>query len=78
MNTAFLTPRMTLQIRMVTARETVRSLLFRIQEIETSTQLSDNEKLFEIKKIKTEMKEVGTEIDNINREITLLSTYHVN
>lgn len=71
-------PRVILETRLVVAKETVRSLLFRIQEIEGSVQLGDNEKLSEIKKIKEEMIKVGTEIDNIKKEITLLNTYHVN
>ncbi len=70
--------RLTLETRLVVAKETVRSLLFRIQEIEQSVQLGENEKLSEIKKIKEEMIKVGTEIDNIKKEITLVNTYHVN
>ena len=71
-------PRISLETRLVVAKETVRSLLFRIQEIEQSAQLGVNEKLSEIKKIKEEMIKVGTEIDNIKKEITLLNTFHVN
>ncbi len=71
-------PRLGLETRLVVAKETVRSLLFRIQEIEGSVQLGENEKLSEIKKIKEEMIKVGMEIDNIKKEITLLNTYHVN
>jgi hypothetical protein len=70
--------RSNLESRLVVAKETVRSLLFRIQEIEVATQLSDNEKLSKIKMIKEEMIKVGMEIDNIKKEITLLNTYHVN
>jgi len=68
----------TLETRLVVAKETVRSLLFRIHEIEMSAQLSDNEKLSKIKIIKDEMIKVGTEIDNIKKEINFLNSYSVN
>ena len=70
--------RVNLQSRMVVAKETVRSLLLRISEIEASTQLSVIEKLSEIKKIQEEMTKVGTEIDSIKKEITLLDTPYLN
>lgn len=67
-----------LQGRMLVAKETVRSLLSRISQIEADTQLSVIEKLSEIKKIQEEMTKVGTEIDSIKKEITLLNTYYIN
>lgn len=40
--------------------------------------MPSNEKLTEIKKIKEEITKVGTEIDSIKQEITLLSAYNIN
>lgn len=70
--------RMALKIRLVTAKETARSLLFRIQEIEKKDNAGLIEKLSEIKMIKEEISKVGMEIDSIKKEITLLNNYHVN
>lgn len=67
-----------LHARLVVAMHTVRSLLGRIQEIEDDTETSANEKLSEIKKIRDEITKVGTEIDSIKREITLLTAYSLN
>lgn len=71
-------PRLALEIRLVTAKETARSLLFRIQEIEKSDNATIIEKISEIKMIKEEISKVGTEIDSIKKEITLLNNYHLN
>lgn len=70
--------RITLEARLMVATHTVRSLLDRISEIEADTQTGANEKLFEIKKIQEEITKVGTEIDSIKREITLLRTHSLN
>ena len=70
--------RSNLETRLVVAKETIRSLLYAVSKIEHNAQLTDNEKLSEIKKIKEEMTKVGTEIDSIKKEITLLNNYHVN
>ena len=67
-----------LHARLGVAMHTVRSLLGRIQEIEDDTETSANEKLSEIKKIRDEITKVGTEIDSIKREITLLTAYSLN
>lgn len=67
-----------LQTRLVVATHTVRSLLTRIKEIENNVQASDNEKLLQIKKIRDEIAKVGTEIDSIKKEFTLLNSYSLN
>lgn len=72
------TRRITLNARLVVAKHTALNLLTQIKEIESDAQASDNEKLSRIKKIKEEILKVGTEIDSIKREITLLNTYNVN
>lgn len=71
-------PRMALEIRLVTAKETARSLLFRIQEIEKTNNAQLIEKISEIKMIREEISKVGTEIDSIKKEITLLNNHHLN
>ena len=70
--------RITLNARVVVARHTLYNLLGQIKEIEADANTDVNVKLSKIKKIKEEMAKVGTEIDSIKREITLLSTYNVN
>jgi type I restriction-modification system DNA methylase subunit len=52
--------------------------LLKIAELEQDTEAPLEAKLSEIKKIKDEITKVGTEIDSIKREITLLNTYNVN
>lgn len=70
--------RITLNARVVVARHTLYNLLSQIKEIEADATTDANEKLSQIKKIKEEIVKVGTEIDSIKREITLLNTYNVN
>lgn len=67
-----------LAAKMLVASFTVRDLLAKISVLETSTELSLNEKLEQIKIIKEEITKVGVEIDSIKREITLLNAYSVN
>lgn len=67
-----------LMARLLIATHTVRNLLLQIRQIEADAQTHPNEKLSQIKKIKTEIDKVGMEIDSIKREITLLHTYNVN
>lgn len=64
--------------RLVTAEQQLHDLLDRITEIEKDNNTSDLEKLAKIKKIQEEITKVGTEIDNIKREIKLLNAYNVN
>lgn len=70
--------RTTLVAKLLIASHTVRDLIAKIKEIEADTQTPSNEKLSEIKKIKEEITKVGTEIDSIKQEITLLSAYNIN
>ena len=70
--------RITLNARVVVARHVLHNLLSQIKEIEADANTDVNTKLSKIKKIKDEITKVGTEIDSIKREITLLNTYNVN
>lgn len=70
--------RITLNARLVVAKHTVQNLLQQIKEIESNVQTDVNEKLSQIKKIREEITKVGTEIDSIKKEITLLNAYSVN
>jgi len=70
--------RITLNARLVVAKHTVQNLLQQIKEIEGNAQTDVNEKLSQIKNIREEITKVGTEIDNIKKEITLLNAYSVN
>jgi peptidoglycan hydrolase CwlO-like protein len=50
----------------------------RIAEVENDTETPLEDKVSQIKKIKDEITKVGTEIDSIKKEITLLNAYNVN
>ena len=67
-----------LQLHLLEALDTVNNLLRQIKEIEANSQMPAIEKLSEIKKIRAELNKVGTEIDNIKKEIKLLSTNLLN
>lgn len=67
-----------LQAHLLEALDIVKDLLRQIKEIEANTQMPAIEKLSEIKKIRAELNKVGTEIDNIKKEIKLLSTHLLN
>jgi len=67
-----------LQLHLLEALDTVNNLLHQIKEIEANSQMPAIEKLSEIKKIRAELNKVGTEIDNIKKEIKLLSTNLLN
>jgi type I restriction-modification system DNA methylase subunit len=70
--------RMQLSTSMMVCNYTVRNLLSKIAALEASAQVPVEEKLSEIKKIKDEITKVGTEIDSIKKEITLLNSYNLN
>lgn len=70
--------KISLNARLVVAKHTVQNLLQQIKQIESDVQTDVNEKLSQIKKIKEEIAKVGTEIDSIKKEITLLNAYSVN
>ena len=67
-----------LAAKMMVCSYTMKQLIIRIGDLEDTTQLSNEEKFEQIKNIKLEISKVSTEIDNIKREITLLSAYSVN
>lgn len=67
-----------LATKMLVCSYIVRGLLDKIRTLETATEVSLEEKFSQIKKIKEEITKVGTEIDSIKKEITLLKSYSVN
>jgi len=67
-----------LSANMLACSYTVKNLLTKIYALEADTQAPLEEKLSEIKKIKDEITKVGTEIDSIKKEITLLNDHRVN
>ncbi len=67
-----------LSANMLACSYTVKNLLARIYALEEDTQVSVEEKLSQIKKIREEITKVGMEIDSIKKEITLLNSYNVN
>ena len=70
--------RVQLSANMLACNYTVKTLLAKISALEADQQLSIDEKLVQIKKIKEEITKVGTEIDSIKKEIILLNSYDVN
>lgn len=46
--------------------------------IEEDTETPNNEKILQIKKIIAELSKVGTEIDSIKKEITIIRNYNLN
>lgn len=64
--------------KLLIAIHIVRDLISKIKEIEAAIETPPNEKLSEIKKIREEITKVGTEIDSIKQEITLLGAYNIN
>lgn len=71
-------PRTLLSTKMLVCSFTVRDLLNKIHELENDTETPMETKISEIKKIRIEISKVGTEIDSIKKELTLLETYNVN
>lgn len=67
-----------LNAKLVVCTHTIKSLLRQIKEIEGDLQMSVNEKFSKIKMIKEELTKVGTEIDTVKKELTLLNTYNIN
>lgn len=70
--------RIDLQTQLMLAKANIKDLLRQIDGVEKDLDSSMSEKLAKIKKIKEEITKVGTEIDNIKREFTLLTTYNIN
>jgi hypothetical protein len=67
-----------LAAKMLVCSYTARNLLERIGALEADTGLTSEEKFAQIKIIREEISKVGTEIDSIKKEITLLNAYSVN
>ncbi len=67
-----------LAAKMLVASYTARNLLERISALEVDAELTSEEKFTQIKIIREEISKVGTEIDSIKRELTLLNAYTVN
>lgn len=67
-----------LSAKMLVCSHTVKDLLAQIHAIEDDTETPPELKLEQIKKIRDEMTKVGTEIDSLKKEITLLNSYNVN
>lgn len=63
---------------MLACHFTLKRLLRKIADLEADTESSLDEKFSQIKKIREEMTKVGSEIDTIKKEITLLNNYNVN
>lgn len=59
-------------------RHQLKKCLQKINIIETRNDISINEKMGEIKIIREELNKVGTEIDNVKREIMLLDRHNIN
>ena len=71
-------PRTLLTTKMLICSYTVKDLLAKIHALEADTETSMETKILEIKKIRNEITKVGTEIDNIKKEVKLLETYNLN
>lgn len=56
----------------------LKQLLHEIKCVENDNQTSTNDKLLKMKKIREELSKVGTEIDNIKKEIKIINTYNLN
>lgn len=67
-----------LTIKMKVCMHTLKSLLRQIKAIEADTQSPINDRILQIKKIQDELSKVGSEIDNIKKEIKLIQTYSLN
>ncbi len=67
-----------LTIKMKVCLHTLKSLLREIKAVEADTQSPINDRVLQIKKIQEELSKVGTEIDNIKKEIKLIHTYSLN
>lgn len=67
-----------LAAKMMVCSQIMRELITRIADLENDTQLSNEEKFEQIKNIKLEISKVGTEIDSIKKEITLIRDYSIN
>lgn len=64
--------------RLLICRQNIQELLQQIATIEIDTQTSTEDKMWQIQKIREELKKIGEEVDKIKQNITLLEAYEVN
>lgn len=69
--------RITLSIKLLACTHKIRELLDRIKEVENSRDMI-NVKNNQIKMIKIEIINLGEEIDNLKKEVMLLTAYNIN
>jgi len=67
-----------LSVRMTVCNHIARDLLSKICDIENDTKTSTDEKIEQMKKIRDEIMKVSDEIDNIKKEIKLISDCSIN
>jgi hypothetical protein len=66
------------ETKMLIAVQTIKDLLAEISKIENDTQTPTIEKISKTKNIRQEISKVSLQIDNIKREITILTTHNIN
>lgn len=76
MNLAVKKAQLTVKMKMCT--HILKELLQEIKYIENDNKTPINDRILQIKKIREELSKVGTEIDNIKKEIKLTQTYSLN
>jgi hypothetical protein len=64
--------------KLISCKRILETLLKKITKIEEDGQMSANDKISKIKTIREEITKVGSEIDSIKKEITLLNKHNVN
>jgi hypothetical protein len=74
----YLTLKPWLKSRLEECVQLLKDHIAQLDFIEKDTATPENDKLFQIKKIREEIEKVGTEIDKIKREITILNKYSLN
>lgn len=67
-----------LATKLMIAANSIKELVEQIKEIENDQTITPTEKLAQIKNIREEIKKVGTEIDNLKKEVTFLSSNQLN
>lgn len=65
-------------VKMKMCSHILKELIQQIKYIENDNKISINDKILKMKKIMEELSKVGTEIDNIKKEIKLEQTRNLN
>ena len=65
-------------VQLESCHQQAKVYLKEIGELEKNSQLSDSEKLLELEIIKDKIKNISIEIDNIKKDITLLTDFSIN